>query len=32
MQIERTRVSTFRHDEVSAQVAWEDVRGAQLEP
>jgi uncharacterized repeat protein (TIGR04076 family) len=26
MQIERTRVSTFRHDEVSAQVAWEDVR------
>jgi hypothetical protein len=26
MQIERTRVTTFRHDEVSAQVAWEDVR------
>ena len=32
MQIERTRLSTFRHDEVSAQVAWEDVRSAQPVP
>jgi uncharacterized repeat protein (TIGR04076 family) len=32
MQIERTRVSTFRHDEVSAQVAWEDVRSARPAP
>ena len=28
MRIERTCVSTFRHDDVSAQVAWEDVREA----